>query len=296
MTLGSGSSVLASVAEGVRGACYSCDAAQGLAMAEAVADRVAGKAAFYSVGIMSHDVERAAVFGEFCKRRGMRALFHPIDLDVSGVDPLDHEILRGLADRARELDAPWLNADLAMWCRDGEALLESLVPMPLVDEAVSWCADRVKEAQDILQRPLAIENAPYPIIVGDRDILELMTRIAEEADCLMTIDVGHLYGLRMQQRRPIHLPSDDDFAWDRVIEGHMSGSFLRKYPNDAIVVDDKHDWHVDPEVWKLAMELLPRAKNLRAVIFEAEALSADELASCVVRFADTFEPWQRRAA
>lgn len=62
--------------------------------------------------------------------------------------------------------------------------------------------DRIKHAQDVIGRPLTIENAPYPFVVGDRDILTLMTRIAERADCLMTIDVGHLYGLRVQRGLP----------------------------------------------------------------------------------------------
>lgn len=275
----------------VRGVCFSCDAAKDLSMAEEVARKVGRAATWYSVGILSSNEELSVLFGDFCRRFGLRPLFHPVDLDISGTDPLDEDQLRALAARAREIDAPWLNADLAMWCRGGEALLESLIPMPLVPEAIPWTADRVKRAQDILQRPIAIENAPYPWYMGDGDILQMMSAIAEQADCLITLDVGHLYGLRVHQGRELIQPSDDDFAWERVVESHMSGTFFRQYPGGIRVVDDKHDWPVAPEVWELAQQLLPRAPNLRSVMAEAEGLSPDQVAASVLQFSQGVRQW-----
>jgi uncharacterized protein (UPF0276 family) len=178
-----------------------------------------------------------------------------------------------------------------MWCRHGEALLENLIPMPLVPQSVPWTADRVKHAQDVLQRPIAIENAPYPWPMGDGDILQLMSAIAEAADCLMTIDVGHLYALRFQQARVLIQPSDDDIAWERIVESHLSGSFFRRYPGDVVVVHDKHDRPVAPPVWELAQQLLPRAKNLRAVMAEAEGMVADQLAESVIQFSNAVRQW-----
>jgi uncharacterized protein (UPF0276 family) len=267
-----------------RGVCFSCDAASDLSVAEEIARKVGPAATWYSVGILSSNADLSLLFGDFCKRFGLRPLFHPVDLDLCGTDPLDDGQLRALAARAEEMGAPWLNADLAMWCRGGEALLESLIPMPLVPEAVAWTVDRVKHAQDVLQRPIAIENAPYPWYMGGGDILQMMSSIAEQADCLMTVDIGHLYGLRVHQGRALVQPGDDDIAWDRVVESHMSGTFFRRYPGEVTIVDDKHDWPVAPEVWALAQKLLPRARNLRAVMAEAEGLDAERVASTVLQF------------
>ncbi|GAA4666383.1 multinuclear nonheme iron-dependent oxidase [Streptomyces youssoufiensis] len=274
-----------------RGVCFSCDAAVGLEVAEAVAERVSSAASWFSVGILSSDRELARRWADFCRRRGLRPLFHPLDLDVCGTDTLDEAVLHALGERATELGSPWLNIDLAMWVRQGEALLESLVPMPLVDEAVDWAVERIRHAQAVIGRPITIENAPYPFVVGDTDILTLMSRIAERADCLMTLDVGHLYGLRVQRGQPALLPSDADVAWDRVVEAHMSGTFTRDFPGGVKVVDDKHDWPVVDEVWELAGQLLPRAPNLRSVMVEAEGMGADELATSVLRFAAATERW-----
>ncbi|WP_221348427.1 multinuclear nonheme iron-dependent oxidase [Streptomyces beigongshangae] len=276
---------------GVHGICFSCDSIKGMDTAEETAIRLGSTATWYGVGILATDQELAEYWAEFCRRHGLHALFHPLDLDVCGTDPLDDRLLRSIGKRADELGSPWLNIDLAMWVREGETLLESLVPMALVDEAVDRAVDRIKHAQDVIGRPLTVENAPYPFVVGDRDILTLMTRIAERADCLMTIDVGHLYGLRTQCGLPPVLPSDDDIAWDRVVEAHMSGTFLRRFEGGVRVVDDKHDWPVGEEVWELADALLPRAPRLRSVMAEAEGMSADELTSSVRRFAARADHW-----
>lgn len=275
----------------VRGASFSCDAARGLSTAQEAARKAGGAAMWYSVGILSGDRELAETFGGFCRDYALRPLFHPIDLDLSGTDPLDMAQVRLLADRAREIGAPWLNADLAMWRRGGEALLESLVPMPLVPESIPWAADRVKRAQDVLQKPIAIENAPYPWPMGDGDILQMMSAIAEEADCLMTVDVGHLYSLRVRQDAPLVRSSDADVAWDRVVESHMSGSFTRHRPEGGVIVDDKHDRPVAPEVLALARQLLPRARNLRSVMAEGEGLDSDRLAKSVREFSSGMGVW-----
>ncbi|MGP3683521.1 multinuclear nonheme iron-dependent oxidase [Streptomyces sp. IBSNAI002] len=277
---------------GLRGICFSCDSMTGLDIAEETARRVGDAAAWYGVGILAHDEELALRCAEFARGHGLHPLFHPLDLDVCGTDPLDDRVLKAIGARADELGSPWLNVDLAMWVRQGETLLESLVPMPLVDEAVEWAADRIKHAQDVIGRPLTIENAPYPFVVGNQDVLLLMTRIAERADCLMTVDVGHLYGLRMQRGVPARLPSDDgDVAWERVVEAHMSGTFTRRFDEGVLVVDDKHDWPVADEVWALADDLLPRAANLRSVMAEAEGMNADDLTDSVLRFARSADRW-----
>lgn len=276
---------------GVRGVCFSCDSLTAADIAEETAQQVGSLASWYGVGILADDQALALRWAEFCRRHGLHALFHPLDLDICGTDPLDDRVLRALGDRARELGSGWLNIDLAMWVRRGEALLESLVPMPLVDESVDWAVERIKHAQDVIGRPLTIENAPYPFVVGDRDILTLMSRIAERADCLMTIDVGHLYGLRTQSGLDPVLPSDADIAWDRVVEAHMSGTFTRRFDGGVRVVDDKHDWPVCEEVWEAAEALLPRAPYLRSVMVEAEGMGVSELSESVRRFARRTEQW-----
>lgn len=118
-----------------------------------------------------------------------------------------------------------------------------------------------------------------------------MTRIAERADCLMTLDLGHLHGLRVQSGLPAVLPSDDDIAWDRVVEAHMSGTFVRRFEGGVRLVDDTHDWPISDEVWDLADVLLPRAPHLRSVMAEAEGMGVEDLADGIRRCARRADHW-----
>lgn len=273
----------------VRGTSFSCDAVNDMSVAEAVADRVGAAATWYSIGVLSENDALAQQCIEFCDRRGFHRLFHAIDLDVCGTDPLDREVLRNLAARANQINAPWVNIDLAMWVRRNEPLLEGMIPIPLVPEAVPWTVDRIKQAQDALQRPISIENGPYPFLIGDGDIVEMMHEIAEKADCLIALDIGHLHGLRVQQRRPLLSDRDENHDWSRVVEVHMSGSFVDTTADGEIAVADRHDMEVHPDVFGLFERVLPLLSNVRAVMCEAEGLSADELARSVVRVNDTLQ-------
>jgi uncharacterized protein (UPF0276 family) len=279
----------------VRGASFSCDPVNDMAVAEAVAARVRDAATWYSIGVLSENEALAQQFIEFCDRHGFHRLFHAIDLDICGTDPLDREVLRNLAARANEIDPPWVNIDLAMWCRRGEPLLEGMIPMPLIPEAVPWAVDRIKQVQDALQRPISIENGPYPFMIGDGDILQLMHEIAAQADCLIALDIGHLHGLRVQRKQPLLSERDTDLDWSRVVEVHMSGSFVDALPDGEIGVADRHDMEVHSEVFDLFLRVLPLLTNVRAVMCEAEGLPADELARSVLRVADALHlHWSAR--
>jgi uncharacterized protein (UPF0276 family) len=273
----------------VRGASFSCDPVNDMSVAEAVAKRVGDAATWYSIGVLSENEALAREFIEFCDRHGFRRLFHAIDLDVCGTDPLDLEVLRNQAARAKQIDPPWVNIDLAMWVRRNEPLLEGMIPMPLVPESVPWAVDRIKQVQDVLQRPISIENGPYPFMIGDGDILELMHEIAAQADCLIALDIGHLHGLRVQQRRALLDERDESYDWSRVVEVHMSGSFVDTLPDGEIGVADRHDMEVHPDVFGLFERVLPLLNNVRAVMCEAEGLPAEQLARSVIRVAATLE-------
>lgn len=104
---------------GVHGICFSCDSIKDMDIAEETATRLGSTATWYSVGVLATDQELALRCAEFCRRHGLHALFHPLDLDVCGTDPLDDRLLRLLGQRADELNSPWLNIDLAMWVREG---------------------------------------------------------------------------------------------------------------------------------------------------------------------------------
>lgn len=286
-----------------RGVEFSCEASTEIDLAIDIAQSVGVRGGvvgtenaganlrYYSVGIISDQTDLAAQAVERLASLGLRLTYHPIDLDVCGSDPLDRRVLRQIRDRAEEINAPWLTVDLAMWTKGGEVLINNLVPMPLIPDSIPWAVDRIKEIQDIVQRPLAVENAPYPFMVGELDVLPLMAEIVDRADCLATLDVGHLYGLRTQQQRPLVQTSDGDFCWDRVVEIHIAGNFDRVLTSGGVLFEDYHTFRASPEVWELAEQLVPRAKNVRALMAECELMPRDDLIASVLDIDAALDRW-----
>ncbi|MFE2432252.1 DUF692 family multinuclear iron-containing protein [Streptomyces sp. NPDC059373] len=286
-----------------RGVAYSCEAAMELELAARVADddeiSLAAKVAddadsavtYYSVGILADQEDLAARAVELLGSRGLRLTYHPIDMDLGGNDPLDDLTVKRMRQRAEELDAPWVTVDLAQWVKRGEPLINNLVPMPLIREAVDWVVPRIQRLQDEIGRPLAVENAPYPFMVGDCDILQLMTEIVDRAGCLATLDIGHLYGLRRQQHSELVKPSDADFCWDRVVEVHIAGNFDRTLPSGEFLFEDYHTYRVSPQVWELAEELVPRAAGVRALMAECEYMPHDDLVASINQISAAVHRW-----
>ncbi|MGW0390780.1 multinuclear nonheme iron-dependent oxidase [Streptomyces sp. NPDC003042] len=214
--------------------------------------------------------------------------FHALDLDLAGIDPVDPGMVRQIAEYARELGSPWITTDFAMWVLGGEKLIENMVPVPLTAEAVDWVADRTKLIQDIAQMPVVGENPPYPVLVGDLDILTLMGRIAERADCGLCMDIGHLYILRRQRGLSVDLPEDADFPWERVVEAHVSGITCREFGAYELV-QDQHKWPVDEPVWRTAEILMPKMTRLQALIGESEGMRTGDLVAKLERMDDCLE-------
>ena len=213
----------------------------------------------------------------FSQSTGLDVFFHALDLDPCGSDKPDPGLLRTLAEYARALGSPWITTDLAMWVRNGEQLLGQYVAMPLVDAAVPYVADRVAYLQDVMQTFVVLENSAYETIVGERDILQLMGRIAERADCGLCLDVGHLHILRAQRGQPIRQPGDDLLPWNRFVEAHLSGIAPRPCRGGDLIAD-WHAWPVSPALWSSFDYFAPRLTHAAVVVAESEGMTPEDLA------------------
>ena len=68
------------------------------------------------------------------------------------------------------------------------------MPIPFTEEAVNHVVSRVKQVQDILERPLALENVSYYGAPGQQlSELEFTNAILEDADCQLLLDVNNIY-------------------------------------------------------------------------------------------------------
>jgi len=170
---------------------------------------------------------------------------HGLSLSLGGSAALDTDFLqqiRGFLDR---FNVPVYSEHLSYCSDDGH--LYDLLPLPFTEEAVLHVAARIRCAQDILGRRLAVENVSYYAAAHqDMDELAFTNAVLREADCDLLLDVNNVYVNSVNH-------GFDPKAFlagvepGRVIAMHVAGHYDEA--DDLII--DSHGAAVKPVVWSL---------------------------------------------
>ncbi len=182
----------------------------------------------------------------FTERRPFVA--HGLSLSLGGPAPLDENLLR---DVRRFLDDHGIRAytEHLSYCSD-DGHLYDLMPIPFTDEAVRWVAGRIRRAQEILERPIAVENVSYYAAPGARmSEIEFLRAVLDEADCGLLLDVNNIYVNAINHRYDARaflraLPAQ------RVCYFHVAGHYVEA-PDLRV---DTHGAEVCGDVWTLLDE------------------------------------------
>lgn len=161
-------------------------------------------------------------------------VFHGLSLDIGGPDPLDTDLLRDVRALMDELDVDLYSEHLS-WCA-AEGHLYDLLPIPFTEEAVRHVADRVRQVQDIIGAPMALENASYYAQPhADMSEVEFINAVVEASGCDLLLDVNNIYvnsinhgyeasaflrALPLKRVRYIHVAGHYDEAPDLKVDTH----------------------------------------------------------------------------
>lgn len=171
---------------------------------------------------------------------------HGLSLSIGSTEALDVELLKNIK---CFLDAHniALYTEHLSWCSD-DGHLYDLLPIPCTEEAVHWVADRIRRAQDILERKIGFENASYYFSPPGAEMKEeaFISAVVEEADCMLHLDVNNIY------------VNSNNFGFDpleymkslplsKVCYMHVAGHYVE---DDGIIVDTHGADVIDP-VWSL---------------------------------------------
>ncbi len=209
-----------------------------------------------------------------------RVVQHGVSMYFGSAEPLNREHLRRLKTLVKRTKTPWLTDHLCWGSVDGR-YSHDLLPMPYTFEAAKKTAQKIREARDFLEVPIAVENvssyAEYH--VSEMTEWEFLSEVVEDADCGILLDVNNIY-VSSQNHNFNPLDYVNNVPHERVAQIHIAGhSKYEKY------ILDTHDHAVIDPVWRLysrAIELVgPTATLLewddRIPSFEevhAEALKA----------------------
>ncbi len=117
---------------------------------------------------------------------------HGLSLSLGGPDPLDELLLKRIKQFLDQFNVVSYSEHLSSNSVDGH--LYELLPIPFTDEAVRFVADRIRRVEDILERPLIIENISYYAAPGQQMAeLEFIRNVLQEAGCQLLLDVNNIY-------------------------------------------------------------------------------------------------------
>jgi len=119
---------------------------------------------------------------------------HGLTMSMGGTDPLGQAYLEDLRAFLRDVQSPWHSDHLCFGLVD-QRVLHDLLPLSFTKATVRRTADRIKQAQDAIGVPLAVENISYYMHPGHAEMDEatFVGEVCEAADCGLMLDVNNAY-------------------------------------------------------------------------------------------------------
>ena len=178
-------------------------------------------------------------------------VMHGVSLSIGGPHELDRDYLQRLKQLAQRVQPQW-SSDHLCWSRGSAHQLHDLLPLPFTEESLQHVAARVRQVQEVLERPLVLENVSSYLRSAAEQFSEwqFLAALCELTGCELLLDVNNVYvsarnhgfepwdfiaGLPAQRIRQLHLAGHSDY-----------GSYLI----------DTHDQPVGDPVWQLYQRTL----------------------------------------
>lgn len=172
-------------------------------------------------------------------------VFHGLSLSIGSPSPIDVDLVKNIKALMQQHQVSIYSEHLTYCSDDGH--LYDLMPIPFTEEAVKYVSQRIRQVQDILEQPIAMENASYYAAPAqEMSEIEFMNAVLEESDCKLLLDVNNIYVNSINHQ---YDPVDflQALPGDRIAYGHIAGHYDEA---DDLKVDT-HGADVKPDVWHL---------------------------------------------
>lgn len=206
-------------------------------------------------------------------------VLHGVSLSIGSTDPLNRNYLNQLSSLARRFKPAWMSDHLC-WTGVGGHNLHDLIPLPYTEEALRHVARRIRTVQEILERPILIENVSsyMEFTSSTMSEWEFLASVAKEADCGILLDINNIFVSAFNHRFD-PLTYIDAIPVERVIQFHMAG-----HSDHGTYLLDTHDHPVREEVWSLYEHAVRRFGAISTLVewddnipeFATLAATADE--------------------
>ncbi len=199
------------------------------------------------------------ILGEIRERYPI--VMHGVSLSVGSTDSLNIPYLQKLKKLAEWLQPPWVSDHLC-WTGINHVNTHDLLPVPYTEESLAHTIKRIKHIQDILERPLILENPSTYLEFKDSSIpeAEFIATMAKESGCGLLLDINNVY-VSCYNHRWDAKAYLDALPLERVVQIHLAG-----HENHGTHIVDTHDGHVIEEVWQLYHYVIGKTSDISTMI------------------------------
>ena len=173
-------------------------------------------------------------------------VLHGVSMSVGAARGLDARYLRALAALVARVQPLWISDHLC-WTGVHGRQLHDLLPLPYSEEALRVVVRNVRQAQDALGRRLVLENVSSYVAYRASTMSEwqFLVAVAEEADCLLLLDVNNVYVSSVNHGYDA-ARFIDAMPAERVQQIHLAG-----HTHNGTHIVDTHDQPIADPVWAL---------------------------------------------
>lgn len=177
----------------------------------------------------------------------MSVVAHGVSLSIGSPEAIDKSFLRDIKAFLDRYNIEHYSEHLSFSTFKGVQTYE-LLPLPMTRAMVIHIGEKIKQVQDILQRPLILENASYYLApYSEMAEVDFINEIIEYSNTSLLLDVNNVY-----VNATNHGFDADEYIKQippsRVAYMHIAGHV--EYPDEALLLDT-HGEAISKKVWKL---------------------------------------------
>ncbi|WP_236549550.1 DUF692 domain-containing protein [Novosphingobium sp. TCA1] len=186
---------------------------------------------------------------------------HGVSMSIGSADGVRPDYLERLKTLADRVDPLWVSDHLS-WSRIEHVNSHDLLPLPFTEEALDTVCANIHHVQDVLERPLVLENPSTYLTFADDQMPEwaFLTEMTRRTGCYLLLDVNNIYVSGTNN-------GFDPYEYlagvpaDRVRQVHLAGHSQGRHR-----LIDTHDQPVPDLVWELFGRIYPRLGPVATMI------------------------------
>ena len=188
-------------------------------------------------------------------------VMHGVSMSIGTPEGPSIEYLRELKKLMQRVQPLWVSDHLC-WTGVHGNNMHDLLPLPYTEETLRIIVNNIRRVQDVLQRPLVLENVSSYLSFASDTLTEwdFVAAIAEESDSLILLDVNNIYV------SSVNHGFDPLRYLNAIPQGRVQQIHLAGHHHHGSHIIDTHDHPVADPVWDLYAHALRRFGPVASMI------------------------------